>query len=198
MTMAPKQKIEDIIKNETPLWERQPGESDKCFDYFCIYRDMGPSRSLQKVADAANKQLITMAQHSTQWNWKERTKAWTDLKDKERREATINEVHEMAKRHVQESMMLQRVLVLPAEAILNRMKDPKKHPTIKDFNGLNLEKLFDKAVNAAMVFNKLIDVERKSRGEPNDIVKSDFTSGGEPIKIILPLNQKKLKEDNDV
>lgn len=198
MTMDPKQnKIDAVLKSEVPLWERQQGESDKCFDYFCLYRDMGPSRSLQKVANAANKQLITMAQHSTQWNWKERTKAWTDWKDKERRETIIREVKEMAKRHYEESMMLQRCLILPAEALLKRMKGTSA-AKIKDFNGIKLELLFDKVVKAAHEFSSIVDIERKSRGEPNDIVKSDFTSGGEPVKIILPLNQKKLKEDNDV
>jgi hypothetical protein len=37
-----------------PLWGRQDGESDKAFQAFALYRDLGPARSTQQVAHAVS------------------------------------------------------------------------------------------------------------------------------------------------
>ena len=197
-------KWQKLADAEIPPWERQPEETEKSFEYFCLYRDMGQTRSLQKVADAAGKAFITIAKVSEKWKWKERTKAWSDYRDRERRDAEIQEVRAMAKRHVQESMMLQKVLILPTEAILKRLSGPNA-AKIKDFNGMNFDKLYDKAVNSATVFNKITEIERKSRGESDPVSKVDLTSGGETIRLIKPMIPQKQedeqniqKEDNDL
>ncbi|MCL5992354.1 MAG: hypothetical protein M1419_09690 [Bacteroidetes bacterium] len=186
-----------IVKEDVIPWERQPGESEKLFDYFCIYRDMGPSRTIQRVADATGRAYVTMNLHSQKWNWINRAKAWADEKDRERRETIIREVREMAKRHTQESLIFQKCLILPAEAINHRIKTGK----IKDFNSIPLERLFDKMIKAAHEFSSIIGIERMSRGEPNEIVKSDLTSGGEKLEstvnIIVHGSKSKLIDENN-
>jgi len=41
-----------VLKNpkadeEKYVWDRQPGESSRAYAHFCLYRDMGVSRSLR-------------------------------------------------------------------------------------------------------------------------------------------------------
>ena len=36
-------------------WERQKGESEKAYEAFAAYRDMGPERSITKVSQSLNK-----------------------------------------------------------------------------------------------------------------------------------------------
>lgn len=37
------------------IWERQPRESSKAYAAFCVYRDLGPERSLEKVRQNLDK-----------------------------------------------------------------------------------------------------------------------------------------------
>ena len=37
------------------IWERQKNESSKAYAAFCVYRDLGPERSLEKVRQNLEK-----------------------------------------------------------------------------------------------------------------------------------------------
>ncbi len=166
-------------------YERMEGESQKAFEAFCRYRDMGRERTARKVAQEFGKSDAYMNQLSQVWHWIERSKAWIDELDKRRREATLKEIQEMAKRHTQQAMIHQKILMLPGEAIIKRINKDGTGK-IRDFEGLTIGQLYDKAANAAFIHGKVVDIERKSRGEPTEINKSDLTSGGNPIRVILP------------
>lgn len=60
-------------------WEREPGEGDKAFECFKIYRDM-PGRSLQKVAERVygerwESNLRTLKRWSARFDWRDRVAA---------------------------------------------------------------------------------------------------------------------------
>lgn len=177
-------------KQSVPPWEIQQGEPSKAFHFFTIYRDMGAERTLKKVALATGKAEVTINKLSQQWNWQERVRAWSGELDRIRREITLKATEDMAKRHIHTSMSFQRIMLLPVEAITNRLKTDFTGK-VKDFEGTDVNKLFEKAIKGAQAFCELANIERKSRGEPNDITKQDITSGGEPIKVILPVATKK-------
>jgi hypothetical protein len=167
--------------HEKPIWERLPREPSSAFRAFTIFRDMGPRRSRIKVAEQLGKGYGWIKNLAVKWRWEERVRAFEDYLDQIKIEAMKKEIEEMARRHIQQSMIFQQVLIRPAEALIKKIRNGEE-----SFERLPLEKLFDKSVAAAQVFNKLVDIERKSRGEPNEISKQDITSNGEPLKVILP------------
>lgn len=80
-------------------WERQRGEPMRAFGYFAMYRDLGPHRSIAKVAEATRIGQRTLEAHSSKWRWVERADAywdWWERRERERREgdrAALNRQH---------------------------------------------------------------------------------------------------------
>jgi hypothetical protein len=54
------------------IWERQPTDTDKSFEAFSIYRDMGANRSLDIVSQKLSKSIPLIKRWSRQHNWQER------------------------------------------------------------------------------------------------------------------------------
>jgi hypothetical protein len=77
-----------------PVWGRQHGESDKAFEAFAIYRDLGPTRSTQEVAIAVAKSAPFIRRWSAKWSWVARASAWDDEADRLRRERDLVERQE--------------------------------------------------------------------------------------------------------
>jgi len=165
-------------------WERQKGEGDKPYHYFVAYRDMGFRRSIRTLAQQEGLGFRNLAKYSINWNWQQRVAAWDDELDRVKRESSMKEIREMTKRHSKQSMAFQRALILPVEAILKKIN--LNSSDIAEFENQPLHKLFDYALDASRVFATIVDVERKSRGEPNEILRQDVTSQGKQIHVILP------------
>lgn len=77
---------------EAELWDRRQNERSKAFDLFCMYRDMGPSRSLEKLARSSDETGMSFGNlrlHSKRHDWVKRAEAYDDhraaqdLKDNE-------------------------------------------------------------------------------------------------------------------
>jgi len=71
---------------EPQVWDRQPGESNPAYGAFCVYRDLGPQRSIAKACRELKKSKSTVAPWSAKFEWVERTKAWDDFCDRQQRE----------------------------------------------------------------------------------------------------------------
>ena len=56
-------------------WERQFNESRKAFEAFCVYRDMGPARSGEKVARELSKSAQLIRRWSAKWRVAKREKS---------------------------------------------------------------------------------------------------------------------------
>ena len=190
----------DIEEEEIISYKRLKGEPIEAYRYFCIYRDMGPGRSYHKTAEAANVTYQTIALRGSQFHWRKRVKYWQDEVDRNRREAYLNEIKEMAKRHAQQSMAYQKVLIMPVEAILKKMK--VNDPSYIDFQNLPVEVLFDKSLKSAQLMSSVVDIERKSRGEPSEIIKQEIQqTNNNEIKVVLPAipdHLKYLVDENNI
>jgi hypothetical protein len=74
-----------------PLWGRQEGESDRAFEAFAMYRDLGPARSTRQVAQAVAKSAHLIRRWSARWAWVQRAGAWDDEADRNQRERDLVE-----------------------------------------------------------------------------------------------------------
>ena len=57
-------------------WDRQPGEGRRAYEAFCIFRDLGDSRSIQKVDEKSTKNRTLLFRWSARFNWQRRADAW--------------------------------------------------------------------------------------------------------------------------
>lgn len=99
-------------------WERQDGESEKAYQAFCKYLDMGEKRSIRAVAQQLGKSATLMARWSSTWHWPDRVAEYeADLRRQVYKKAQ-NDVEKMAKRHINIALKMQE----KALAALNATK----------------------------------------------------------------------------
>jgi len=142
------------------LWERLSNETTKAYAAFCIYRDLGSERSIDKVLAATGKRnRSSLIKWSSRYNWVERVQAYDqyleELKRKEQEQAII----EMSRRHAELAVRMQELIKARLEEI--------------DVNALSPRDL-------ATWLDIATKLERLSRGEPTSIEKGETD---EPIII---------------
>jgi len=60
-------------------YDRQPHETDKSWAAFCVYRDLGRERTLEKAQKQCNyKSCYNLFQWSSKYKWRERCRAFDD------------------------------------------------------------------------------------------------------------------------
>ena len=157
------------------LWERQPDETSKPFEAFCVYRDLGPGRSLSQVAEKLKKSDTLIGRWSGAYDWVKRATAWDAEQDRVARKAQLDEIIKMRKRHAK----------LASDMLLKAAKA--------------LETLPEEEIKAADV-SRMVDVaaklERISRGDVGDVVEE--RDGGEainPVQIYIPDNNRGRDKD---
>ena len=55
--------------SEKNLWDRQETESNKAFQAFCVYRDLGVGRTLAAVAEKLRKSYDLIRRWSKNYFW---------------------------------------------------------------------------------------------------------------------------------
>lgn len=60
----------------SPIYNQQPEESDRAYEAFRKYRDMGAARNLRQVAQELDKSATQMGKWSSHWRWTERVRAY--------------------------------------------------------------------------------------------------------------------------
>ena len=172
-----------MAKVNTPMpqpepWERQEGETAKPFEAFCIYRDMGPDRSLAKVGQKLGKSAALMERWSAQHEWVKRVAAWDVEQDRIARQEQLKEIKKMRNRHAG----MAKALIVKAGRALNRIPDDEI--TMND-----ISRMID-------VASKL---ERISRGDVGEVIEErDGGKAINPVQIYIPSNgRERDKEDFD-
>lgn len=66
---------------EVEPWERQPKETAKAYEAFCVYRDM-VQRSYSKVAEKLQKSETIIGRWGRTYDWRKRAAAWDEELDR--------------------------------------------------------------------------------------------------------------------
>ena len=151
-------------------WELMEGETAKPFEAFCIYRDMGTQRSVRKVAEKLSKSDTLIARWSTTYDWVKRATAWDAEQDRIARQAQVDEIVKMRKRHAK----LACDMLAKAAAALEVLPPGEV-----------------KAGDVSRMVDVASKLERLSRGDVGDVIEE--RDGGEalnPVQIYIPDNAR--------
>jgi hypothetical protein len=146
------------IRNPQP-WERQPRETDKAWEAFTTYRDMGDGRTKQAVSDRLSKSRQLIQRWAALWDWDERVRAYVVADDKAWLDSLAHERRKAAQRWVR---LAQAAQAKTGQALTNLQP--------ADLTPGDLTRLLKLAV----------DVEKDALGMATQI---DITSGGETIQL---------------
>lgn len=89
-------------------WERQKGESEKAYEAFVTYRDMGEKRTFAAVAEKLGKSDTLIRRWKERWDWQERVRAYDNDLEKEARARAVKDRRDMVDRHINIAMQLQK------------------------------------------------------------------------------------------
>lgn len=152
-------------------WEQQEGETPRAFGGFQVYKDLGPSRSLNATAESlfgkkkAKTQLRTVSRWSSQWRWVDRARAWDRFATRQQNQANLKERRrqgrEAAQWQADQARALMAVCLAPADALQKKIA---KAASGKGLEDLGLKDLGWLTLTAGKIMPGLIKAERLARG----------------------------------
>ena len=158
-------------------WERQPKESEKAFEAFAAYRDMGPKRSHAKVAQEIGKNKGLIARWSRVHVWTSRIEAWTEEQDRLVRDELIKGVTAMRKTHAD---IAEQILIKALKALKSL---PVEEMTIQDIA---------RAVDVGAKLERLSRGEATERTEGKSEVSGKVTVTSDPYEELTTEELRKL------
>lgn len=168
-----------MTKVNTPQpWERQPEEGVKAYDAFIKYRDMPKAeRSIREVAKGLDKSRNLIGRWSSKYSWVDRAAAWDAELDRKARDAQVEEIKEMRKKHVK---IAEAMLVKAAKALARLPED--------EINAMDISRMVDTA-------SKL---ERISRGDTGEVIETrDGGKAAPAVTFYIPSNSRENMENKD-
>lgn len=155
--------------NNTPRpWERQNGETVKAFEAFCVYRDLGKTRSQEKTAEKLSKSRQQMCKWSMKYNWVERVSAWEEEQDRLIRVELTKDIGAMRKKHAD----IANALLIKAASALRKIPE-------NEIKASDISKMIETATK----------LERISKGDVGEVIEE--RTGGEaqdPVQFYIPDN----------
>ena len=122
--------IKERRERSNKPWERQKGESEKAFEAFKIYRDMGEERTITAVGKRLVKSRNLIDRWKERWRWKERARSYDNELEKQAKAKAVKEYHAMTERHIKIAVQLQKKAL---EALNNLESETMSAKDIKEF-----------------------------------------------------------------
>lgn len=169
------------ILDDVKPWERQENETPRAYEAFCVYRDLGPGRSITKTSQALHKNRTTIGEWSTKNDWVKRATAWDDENDRLARELAQKEQAEAIKKMRKRHAALAMKMLEKAEAAIDSIIDEDIKPT-------DIPRMVDVAAK----------LERISLGDVGDVIEE--RDGGEAIPAVqfyIPSNGRDKKDEEE-
>jgi len=152
-------------------WERQKGESEKAFEAFAAYRDLGEKRTISAVVKKLQKSRSLIDRWKERWNWLERVREYDNELERAAKEKVVKERKDMTARHIQIAMQLQKkALAALKELSVEKMspKDIKEYIKMAtDLERLNREPTESEKDDVVyeMEIENMDDIEREIYGD---------------------------------
>lgn len=183
----------NIGKTDKQPWEMQEGESAKAFEAFTVYRDLGPNRSFTKAGAILNKSNQLMSRWASAYKWQMRVMAWDAELDRIKRELKFKEIEDMHQRHAKHAQSIETSAMVPIQSFLKKVQKLQRTNEETDFDKMNIRDLFKLVKDIAHLMPKIMDAERKSRGEPTDInsLKIDLSKLSDDELKLLANNESR-------
>lgn len=113
-------------------WERQPGETEKAYEAFLFYKNLGPGRTLAETSRKLPKNYQTLKEWKAKWKWEDRVIAFDRENDRQEQRKLQHERVKMVKRHINLGTYLQ------VEALKAIKRKAKEADDDKEGNGEGL------------------------------------------------------------
>ena len=143
------------------LWERQPGETSKQYDQFCVYRDLGRSRTMAKVAEMLAKAPGWIRTVAARLDWVRRAHAWDREQDRMFSMSLIDRRRDMSERHA-------------------RLATAFQNKIVQRLQTLDVAKM--SAADLARWLEVATKLERQALGAPTEHVQHTGPDGG-PVEV---------------
>jgi len=102
-----------------------------------------------------------MSRWATRWGWRVRVEAWDVERDRVARDVDLKAIHDMRKRHVKISSMMQGLGVQELKKILEKSREDARHNSLT-------------ADQCSRLIELGMKIERLNRGEPESIVQDNL------------------------
>jgi hypothetical protein len=166
MTKNAKERTKRLkFDRDRPPYDRQTDETDRQWEAFMLYRNMGSDRTLRATAEkyrelhgltskpASTERTVQM--WSVRWRWRDRCAAWEREVDKKARRIALDEVARMNARHIKLAESTQALAASELKKLLAKTKQTKEVTVeVGDF---------------LRVMEAGVKLERLARGEPDTI-----------------------------
>lgn len=148
-----------------PIWEKQPGETDKQFMWFVRYKDakLAGGTSFVKLCQEFNRKpsyVNALNVWSSKNRWRERITAYRNFLEEEKHRLKLKSFDEMNTRHIKSSELLQNIFATWLSANRDKIESLKPETALRFFDvGAKLERL-------------AIGAENNTPGQFNDIMRT--------------------------
>ncbi len=178
-------------KNQEKMaWDRAEGETIKAFKAFCVYRDLGPERSLEKTGEIIGKSGSHMGNFSAEYNWRERAAAYDEYNDRVKREKYEMEIQSINETHKEMVKKAREAAIAPINSLLGRLEQIRNSDFDGDsLDGLSLEKLMDLTQKYIKPVQDIIKLERLLYGMSTENVETKGRVKHEISKDIRVVNE---------
>ncbi len=166
--------------DELEPWEKQPGEDQRDYLAFCIYRNMGPSRTYAATAREMHLSAKTVSELAHKHNWIDRSDAWDFYQDRVFQAEMRERQRHMAQEQMRVAKEALEILELPVRAMRQKVaEDPEA------LSNQEVTKLMKIAQDSIRLMPGIMEAERKTMVQPStpDRPESETINYGDTERI---------------